>query len=97
MDAANLKNQTNQQLSSIYQAQTKEIEHTFRALEEEIKKRVSLSAETVNETLKVIDKSMQQEIQRVMSEMGRALTAISGKFADDYTRMLALINPNKRL
>ena len=40
---------------------------------------------------------MQQEIQRVMSEMGRALTAISGKFADDYTRMLALINPNKRL
>jgi len=92
-----LKNQTNQQLSSIYQAQTKEIEHTFRALEEEIKKRVSLSAETVNETLKVIDKSMQQEIQRVMSEMGRALTAISGKFADDYTRMLALINPNKRL
>lgn len=58
---------------------------------------MSLSAETVNETLKVIDKSMQQEIQRVMSEMGRALTAISGKFADDYTRMLALINPNKRL
>jgi biopolymer transport protein ExbB/TolQ len=92
-----LKNQTHQQLSSIYQAQNKEIERTFRALEEEIKKRVSLSSETVNETLKVIDKSMQQEIQRVMSEMGRALTAISGKFADDYTRMLALINPNKRL
>jgi DNA anti-recombination protein RmuC len=92
-----LKSQSEQQLLTIYQNQTKEIERTFRALEEEIKKRVTLSSETINETLKVIDKSMQQEIQRVMSEMGRALTAISGKFAEDYSRMLSVLNPNKRL
>lgn len=89
-----LKSKTEQQLNQIYQAQTAEIKRTFNTLEDDIKNRVKISSDSTNEHLKFIDNAMQKEVQRVMETIGRALTAISGKFVDDYTKILSKINPS---
>ncbi len=43
--------------------------------------------QVVDSQLKLIDSAMQQEINRVMNEMGMALAQVSGKFVEDYIKI----------
>ncbi len=52
-----------------------------------MQKAVSRTGEGVNAQLEAIDKSMKQEIARVMTDMGTALAQIAGKFTEDYKRL----------
>ncbi|MCW7553846.1 hypothetical protein NX722_14670 [Endozoicomonas gorgoniicola] len=60
---------------------------TFEAMEEQIRQQVGMTGETVDKQLKMIDQSMQQEVNRVMTEMGQALAQVTGRFTKDYTRL----------
>ena len=42
--------------------------------------------------IKLLDDAMSQELQRVMQHMGQSLTTISGKFTDDYQRLVVAMN-----
>lgn len=79
--------------------QISQAKRTFDAMEDQIKQQVGLTAEAVNSQIQLIDSSMQQEVNRVMNEMGRALATISTKFVDDYVKLTKAMNDivNKRV
>lgn len=72
--------------------QISQAKRTFEAMEEQIKQQVGFTAEAVDSQLKLIDSAMQQEINRVMNEMGQALAQVSGKFVEDYIRLTQAMN-----
>ncbi|MEL4394697.1 hypothetical protein [Shewanella algae] len=72
--------------------QINQAKRTFDSMEEQVKQQVGFTAEAVDSQLKLIDSSMQQEINRVMNEMGQALAQVSGKFVEDYTRLTQAMN-----
>lgn len=67
--------------------QINQAKRTFESMEEQVKQQVGFTAEAVDSQLKLIDSAMQQEITRVMNEMGQALAQVSGKFVQDYIRL----------
>lgn len=85
-----------QRLSDVIdEASTQQINQarrTFEAMEESIRNQVGLTGEAVDSQLKLIDESMQQEINRVITEMGRALTQVTGKFVEDYVKLTQAMN-----
>ena len=42
----------------------------------------------MNKQLTILDEALQQEINRVMTEMGRALTTVTGRFTEDYSKLV---------
>ena len=60
---------------------------TFEAMEEQIRQQVGMTGEAVDSQLKMIDESMQQEVNRVMTEMGQALAQVTGRFTEDYIKL----------
>ncbi len=74
-------------LSEVFNQQTIVIKRVFDALEGEVKSTVGLTGEAVNKQMAMLDKSMEQEVERVMQSMGDALVAISKHFTDDYAKL----------
>ena len=75
-------------LEAAIAAQTRAMERSGQALEGHLREVVAKTGEGVNVQLSAIDQAMQQEIQRVMTEMGRALAQISRRFTDDYSELV---------
>ena len=48
---------------------------------------VNETGESVKAQINMLNKSMEQEIEQVMSAMGNALAQISEKFTEDYRRL----------
>lgn len=72
--------------------QINQAKRTFDAMEDQVKQQVGFTAEAVDSQLKLIDSAMQQEINRVMNEMGQALAQVSGKFVEDYIKLTQAMN-----
>jgi uncharacterized protein YukE len=75
-------------LEEVFAAQTRAMDRAVEGLNEEMRRAVSSTGEGVNSQLEAIDQAMQVEIQRVMTEMGKALAQISGQFTQDYTKLV---------
>jgi len=75
-------------LEAALAAQTRAMDRMAQALEGHLREVVAKTGDGVNAQLSAIDQAMQQEIQRVMSEMGRALAQISRRFTDDYSNLV---------
>lgn len=67
--------------------QTRKMDESLQQMEGIMRQASQRTAESVNSQLKAVDDSMQQELERVMTEMGRALAQISGRFTQDYQRL----------
>ncbi|MGM1054131.1 MAG: hypothetical protein ACQEXO_17345 [Pseudomonadota bacterium] len=67
--------------------QTRQMNEAFQQMDGVMRQAVQRTGESVNSQLKSIDESMQQELERVLTEMGRALIQISGRFTNDYQRL----------
>lgn len=75
-------------LEEVATAQTRAVSRAVEGVLEEMRKAVSTTGEGVNKQLAAIDQAMQQEISRVMNEMGRALAQIAGQFTTDYQKLV---------
>ncbi len=82
-----IQNQITQTITQLLQKQVNEMNKSFTAMEIQVEKSVEITGEAVNKHLKMIDDSMSQEIQRVITEMGNALARISGQFTQDYQEL----------
>jgi chromosome segregation ATPase len=76
-------------LEEVFAAQTRAMNGVVEGVLEEMRRAVSTTGEGVNQQLSAIDEAMQKEINRVMNEMGKALAQISGRFTDDYSKLVA--------
>ena len=82
-----MQQQTNAALKETMAAQNQATGQVVEGLLEQMRQSVSRTGEGVNAQLEALDKAMQQELTRVINEMGRALAMITGKFAEDYERL----------
>lgn len=97
--ADKLQQRLNEVIDEAATQQINQAKRTFEAMEEQVKQQVGLTAEAVDSQLKLIDSAMQQEINRVINEMGQALAQVSGKFVEDYIRLTQAMSEivNKRV
>jgi chromosome segregation ATPase len=81
-----------QTLSSTIEEQAvehrRQADKVFSGLERSIEEALSQTGESVQKQVTMIDQTMGQEIEKVMQSMGSALVSISGKFTDDYSRLV---------
>lgn len=87
-----LQERLNEVIDNAATQQINQAKRTFDAMEEQIKQQVGMTGEAVDSQLKLIDSAMQQEINRVMNEMGKALAQVSGKFVEDYIKLTKAMN-----
>jgi DNA anti-recombination protein RmuC len=85
--AEKMQQRLNEVIDEAATQQINQAKRTFEAMEEQVKKQVGFTAEAVDSQLKLIDSAMQQEINRVMTEMGQSLAQISGRFVQDYIKL----------
>lgn len=90
--AEKLQLKLNEVIDEAATQQINQAKRTFDAMEAQVKQQVGFTAEAVDSQLKLIDSAMQQEINRVMNEMGQALAQVSGKFVEDYIRLTQAMN-----
>ncbi|EKP0299101.1 MotA/TolQ/ExbB proton channel family protein [Aeromonas veronii] len=90
--AEKLQLRLNEVIDEAATQQINQAKRTFDAMEDQVKQQVGFTAEAVDSQLKLIDSAMQQEINRVMNEMGQALAQVSGKFVEDYIKLTQAMN-----
>lgn len=72
---------------------------TSRALtgvEEQIKQAVEKTGEGVNVQLQIMDKAVEQELERVLNRFGRSLAKISDAFSRDYEGLMSRLSEMSR-
>lgn len=76
----------------VIKKQIEEMDKSFSALENEVTKSVDVTGKGINKQLEMIDASMTQEVNRVMTEMGGALGSIAGQFTEDYKKLTSAMH-----
>jgi uncharacterized protein YukE len=76
-------------MENVYQAQTQQMGKVFTNLDIALREQVGKTGEKVEAQLSALDQAMQQELNRVMSEMGKALGQISNQFVKDYGALVS--------
>lgn len=66
----------------------KRADQVFGGLEKAISNALVDTGEAVQKKVDMIDKTMGEEIEKVMQSMGNALASISGQFTNDYERLV---------
>lgn len=66
----------------------RQADKVFAGLERSIEEVLSQTGESVQKQVTMIDQSMGEEVEKVMQSMGNALASISGKFTEDYSRLV---------
>ncbi|UTM56092.1 MotA/TolQ/ExbB proton channel family protein [Photobacterium sp. CCB-ST2H9] len=66
----------------------KQADRIFAGLEKTIEEALSNTGESVQKQVNMIDQTMGEEIEKVLQSMGTALTSISGRFTEDYSRLV---------
>ena len=74
------------------QEHRRQADRVFQGLEQTIESALSDTGESVQKQLDMIDKTMGQEIEKVMQSMGGALASISGQFTSDYKSLVEKMN-----
>lgn len=57
-------------------------------LEEESQNALKRTGESMNKQIQALDKALEEELKKVMTDMGRALASISHQFTSDYTKLV---------
>jgi hypothetical protein len=83
----NIQEKMKSSMKYLIEKQIEEMNRSFTAMENEVTKSVDTTGKAVNKQLEMIDSSMTQEVNRVMTEMGGALGSISGQFTEDYKKL----------
>ncbi|NVO59597.1 hypothetical protein [Photobacterium damselae] len=74
-------------LEEVFEAQVREVKRTFESLEEQVVDSVAQTGQAVEKQVEVLDLQMQQEINRVINEMGQGLATVTQQFTRDYGKL----------
>ena len=87
-------------LENVFHTQTEAMHNAFNAVDGELRRVVGTTGDAVNKQLEAMDKAMQQELERVITQLGQHLASITRKFTDDYSvlteQMERVIRQNSR-
>ena len=84
----NTRDQIEKTLQDTTKRQAEEANNIFNGLRKSIEGSLTDTQEAVEKQVNLIDKSMEHEVAKVMTEMGRALTTITRTFTEDYQQLV---------
>ncbi|MCX4030332.1 MotA/TolQ/ExbB proton channel family protein [Endozoicomonas sp. SM1973] len=88
-------NQIRDQLAITVEELTKlhrqEVEKLFGGIEQSMEQTLLKNNDTISTSMKMIDQSMGEELERVIQQLGSNLGAVTEKFASDYTRLIKVM------
>lgn len=83
-----MRTQLNSTLETMASRQSDEANKIFNGLTTQIENSLSSTGDAVDKQVGMIDKALEHEIEKVMTEMGSALASISRQFTNDYTQLV---------
>lgn len=83
-----MRQQLGAELQKMAEQQAQENQRVLTGMSQHADSALKDTAEAVQKQVKMLDDALNHELNRVMSEMGRALTTISGKFTSDYQQLV---------
>ncbi|MDO4895732.1 MAG: MotA/TolQ/ExbB proton channel family protein [Moraxella sp.] len=78
-------------------AQLKEMKKLLDGLNQSAQNALKATGESIKKQIEALDEAQQKELEQVMQSMGQALATITGKFTDDYGRLVAQMNKVVRM
>jgi DNA anti-recombination protein RmuC len=75
-------------LDDVFSAQTQHMSKVFSNIDAGLKDQVGKTGDAVGQQVDILDKSMQEELNRSMKLLGDNLGAITGKFTSDYQQLV---------
>jgi DNA anti-recombination protein RmuC len=79
-----MRNQLANNLERMAEQQASQIQGLVTGLKEAMEEAMRKSAQSVEGSVEILDQALQNEINRSMEQMGKALVSITGKFTEDY-------------
>lgn len=83
-----LRQQVNDSLKQQAEQQAQVNKGVLDAMSKQAESALTSTGEAVEKQIKMLDDALERELTQVMTEMGRALTTISGKFTSDYQQLV---------
>lgn len=81
-----------QTAQELMQSQMNDSRKVMNRLEEESENALKRTGESVNKQIQALDKALEEELKKVMTDMGRALASISHQFTSDYVKLVDAMN-----
>lgn len=87
-----LHSQFVQTAKELMKSQMDDSRKVMNRLEEESEQALKRTGESVNKQIQALDKALEEELKKVMTDMGRALASISHQFTSDYVKLVDAMN-----
>lgn len=85
---ADMRSQFTNDMQQLVEQQARENQRVLTGLSRHADDALRDTAESVQKQVKALDEALSHELSRVMSEMGKALAQISGRFTSDYESLV---------
>jgi gas vesicle protein len=92
-----MRQQLGAELKQLAEQQAQENQRLLKGMSQHADEALKDTGEAVQKQVKMLDDALNHELNRVMNEMGRALTTISGKFTTDYQQLVNEMNKVTRM
>lgn len=79
-------------MQSLAEQQMKESQRVLSGMSQHADQALKDTGESVKKQVNALNDSMTHQLSTVMGEFGRALTSITGKFTEDYQRLVSAMN-----
>ena len=83
-----MRQQLGEEFRKMAEQQAQENQRVLAGMSHHADNALKDTGEAVQKQVKMLDDALSHELNRVMNEMGRALTTISGKFTQDYQKLV---------
>ncbi|WP_286237613.1 hypothetical protein [Neptuniibacter halophilus] len=94
---SSMRQQLGAELQKMAEQQTQESQRVLAGMSQQADNALKDTGEAVQKQVKMLDDALNHELNRVMNEMGRALTTISGKFTSDYQQLVTEMHKVTRM
>jgi chromosome segregation ATPase len=86
--ASSLQNELKSTIESVLSVVRADVERALAGVTDQVQQAVTRTGEGVNRQTAILDEAVQREVQRVMNDMGRALATVTGRFTEDYSKLV---------
>lgn len=87
-DLDSMRKQLGEQLQQLVERQRQESERVLKGISQHADNALKDTGEAVQKQVKMLDDALAHELNQVLTELGRALVTISGKFTADYQMLV---------